>query len=67
MKSIKFIDLLKSTNDEQKKLKLIFNSDWDYDPKNLPEYVKKKLGRVPMRFDLLDLYTRNNKNQFEVD
>ena len=58
MKNIKFIDLLKMSDGEFKDLKLIFNSDWDYEPSNLPEYVKAKLGREPRHFDLLGLYRR---------
>ena len=38
MKPIKFINLLKLTDEELKNLKLIFNSDWKYNPDNLPEY-----------------------------
>lgn len=58
MKNIKFIDLLKLPDSELKNLKLIFNSDWDYEPGNLPEYMKEKLGREPRHFDLLGLYRR---------
>lgn len=58
MKNIKFIDLLKLPDSELKNLKLIFNSDWDYEPSNLPEYIKVKLGREPRHFDLLGLYRR---------
>jgi len=56
MKSIKFIDLIKLPDNELNNLKLIFNSDWDYEPDNSPEYIKSKLGREPRHFDLLRLY-----------
>ena len=56
MKSIRFIDLIKLPDGELKNLKLIFNSDWDYDAKNSPEYIKAKLGRESRRFNLLDMY-----------
>lgn len=56
MEEIKFIDLLKLSKDELKNLKLIFNSDWDYDPKQFPAYVRKKLGPEKRRFELLKMY-----------
>ena len=58
MKTIKFTDLLKLSDDELKALKLIFNSDWDYESSNSPEYIKEKLGRESRHFDLLGLYKR---------
>ena len=58
MKSIKFTDLLKLPDEKFANLKLIFNSDWDYDPANFPEYVTEKLGDKPRRFDLLGMYHR---------
>lgn len=58
MKTIKFTDLLKLPDDKFANLKLIFNSDWDYDPTNFPEYVTEKLGNEPRRFDLLGMYRR---------
>lgn len=58
MKNIKFVDLLKLPENELKNLKLVFNSDWDYNPDGLPEYMKAKLGREPRRFDLLSMYRR---------
>ncbi len=58
MKNIKFVDLLKLPDNELKNLKLVFNSDWDYNPDGLPEYMKAKLGRESRRFDLLSMYRR---------
>jgi hypothetical protein len=58
MKKIKFVDLLKLPDNELKNLKLVFNSDWDYNPDGLPEYMKAKLGRESRRFDLLSMYRR---------
>lgn len=58
MKSIKFTDLLKLPDEKFANLKLIFNSDWDYDPANFPEYVTDKLGDKPRKFDLLGMYRR---------
>lgn len=34
MSTIKLTDLLKLPEEKLSKLKLIFNSDWDYDPNN---------------------------------
>lgn len=59
MKNIKFIDLLKLSDEELSKLKLIFNSDWDYTPDGLPDYVREKFGEKPRRFDLLNMYKRD--------
>lgn len=56
MKSIKFTDLLKLPDEKLANLKLIFNSDWEYDPANLPEYVKAKLGYEKRPFNLLEMY-----------
>ena len=56
MKSIKFIDLLKLPDEDFKNLKLIFNSDWDYNPNNVPEYIRSRFGLKPRRFDLLNMY-----------
>lgn len=56
MKNIKFIDLLKLPDEDFKNLKLIFNSDWDYNPNNVPEYIRSKFGLKPRRFDLLNMY-----------
>lgn len=56
MKSIKFIDLLKLSGEELNKLKLVFNSNWNYDPVGRPNYVKEKFGDEEDYFDLLDMY-----------
>ena len=45
MSRIKFIDLLKQDDRDSEELKLIFNRDWDYDPNNATEDVKKSLRR----------------------
>ena len=58
MNSIKFTDLLKLPDEKFANLKLIFNSDWDYNPANFPEYVTKKLGDELRKFDLLGMYRR---------
>ena len=56
MKNIKFVDLLHFSDDEQKKLKLVFNSNWDYNPVDRPDYVRAKFGEEKMHLDLLAMY-----------
>ena len=41
MESIKFIDLLRFSDDDFKKLKLVFNSNWNYTPSGRPDYVRE--------------------------
>lgn len=59
MKEIKFIDLLKFPDEELKKLKLVFNSDWDYIPTGRPDYITKVFGNHKEHFDLLDMYRQD--------
>lgn len=56
MSKIKFIDLLKLPDEKFSKLKLVFNSDWYYDPDGRAEEVKAKLGDKPRAFNLLNMY-----------
>ena len=58
MSRIKFIDLLEQNDRDSKELKLIFNRDWDYDPNNATEDVKKALEDIdePQKIELLDFY-----------
>ena len=58
MNLIKFTDLLKLPDEELANLKLVFNSDWDYNPDDFPEYVRQTLGNKPKHFDLLGMYRR---------
>ena len=58
MNKIKFVDLLKLPDEKFSKLKLIFNSDWDYNPDSTAEEIKVKLGNKPRRFELLNMYGR---------
>lgn len=59
MKSIKFVDLLNFSDEESKKLKLVFNSNWTYAPENRPDYVKKIFGNEKKYLDLLELYRQD--------
>lgn len=56
MNSIKFLDLISLSNDEVKKLKLIFNSNWNYQADTAPAEVKARLGKESRYFDLLEVY-----------
>lgn len=62
MSSIKFTDLLKLPAEKFENLKLIFNSDWDYDPDNVSDYVKEKLGTKNGYDDLLGMYRRGGNS-----
>lgn len=56
MSDIKFTDLLHLSSEDLGKLKLVFNSNWDYDPTaQVPEIVAK-LGDTKRYFDLLTMY-----------
>lgn len=57
MSTIKLIDLLKLPEEKLSKLKLIFNSDWNYDPNNTLGEFKPWLGDKPRRFELLKMYS----------
>ena len=56
MGQIKFTDLLKLSEDEHKHLKLVFNSDWNYEPDGRPESVRKVYGEKPRKLNLLEMY-----------
>ena len=56
MSIIKFTDLLHLSNDDMSKLKLVFNSNWQYDAENQAPEVKVKLGDQSRYFDLLAMY-----------
>ncbi len=53
---IKFVDLLKMSNENFRRLKLLFNSNWFYKVKEHSECVSEKLGHTDRYFDLLDMY-----------
>ena len=56
MKNIKFVDLLKFSDKDLKKLKLVFNSNWTYTPEGRPDCVREIFGEEKVYLDLLDLY-----------
>lgn len=56
MSIIKFTDLLHLSNDDMSNLKLVFNSNWQYDAENQAPEVKAKLGDQSRHFDLLAMY-----------
>ena len=62
MNPIKLVNLLNLPEDKFAKLKLIFNSDWDYEPENSAEEVKARLGNKPYRFELLNMYSHGKAN-----
>lgn len=55
MKPVKFTDLLKLSDKELKQLKLVFNSNWKYNPKDAPDCIKTKLT-TEEDLDLLGKY-----------
>ncbi len=57
MSAIKLTELLNLPEEKFSKLKLIFNSDWDYDPNNTLDELKTWLGDKSFRFELLELYS----------
>lgn len=56
MSTIKFTSLLHLSNEDMGKLKLVFNSNWQYDTENQAPEVVEKLGDQPRFFDLLAMY-----------
>ncbi len=58
MSTIKLTDLLNLPEEKLSKLKLVFNSDWDYDPNNTLDEFKPWLGDKPRRFELLKMYSQ---------
>ncbi|MBR3180298.1 GIY-YIG nuclease family protein [Candidatus Saccharibacteria bacterium] len=59
MKSIKFIDFLDFPDEELKKLKLVFNSNWTYVPSGRSDYVREIFGEEEKYLDLLEMYRQN--------
>lgn len=59
MKNIKFTDLLHLSEEELKKLKLIFNSNWNYTPNGRPDYIRKIFGDKEKYLDLLEMYRQD--------
>lgn len=57
MSTIKLTDLLKLPEEKLSKLKLVFNSDWDYNPNNTLNEFKLWLGDRPRRFELLKMFS----------
>ena len=55
-REIRFIDLLKLSDEEMKHLKLVFNSNWVYSPLNMPDYVLREFGNESRAFNLLSMY-----------
>ena len=56
MNQIKFTDLLKLSDEELSNLKLIFNSNWTYNPNDNPAYIREKFGNEKQDLDLLEMY-----------
>lgn len=56
MNKIKLINILNLPEEKFSKLKLVFNSDWDYDPVGRPQEIRAKLGDKFRHFDLLNMY-----------
>lgn len=56
------IDLLKLPEEKLSKLKLVFNSDWDYDLNNTLNEFKPWLGDKPRRFEFLKMYSHGEAN-----
>ena len=56
MDAIKLVSLLNLPEEKFSRLKLVFNSDWDYDPENTLDDLKAWLGDKPRRFELLKMY-----------
>lgn len=62
MSTIKLIDLLKLPEEKLSRLKLIFNSDWNYDPNNTLDEFKSWLGDQSRRFELLKMYSHGEES-----
>lgn len=56
MSTIKFTSLLHLSNEDMSKLKLVFNSNWQYDADAWTPEVKAKLGDNSRYFNLLAMY-----------
>lgn len=56
MSTIKFTDLLHLADEDMRKLKLVFNSNWQYNAGNWPPEARAKLGEESSYFDLLSMY-----------
>lgn len=56
MKNIKFLNLLHFSEKDLKRLKLVFNSNWNYVPSGRPDYVRAKFGDEEKYLDLLEMY-----------
>lgn len=56
MSNIKFTSLLHLSDEDMDRLKLTFNSNWQYDAENQAPEVVEKLGDHPRYFDLLAMY-----------
>lgn len=65
MKLIKFTDLLKLPDEELSKLKLIFNSNWIYNPNDNPAYIREKFGNEKQDLDLLEMY-KHGETELEL-
>ncbi len=56
MSTIKFTSLLHLSDKDMSNLKLVFNSNWQYNPEEQAPEIVEKLGNQPRYFDLLDMY-----------
>ena len=56
MSAIKFTELLHLTSEDMSKLKLVFNSNWQYDADPWIPEVRSKLGENSRYFNLLTMY-----------
>ena len=56
MSNIKFTSLLHLSDEDMDRLKLTFNSNWQYDAENQAPEVVEKLGDHLRYFDLLAMY-----------
>lgn len=56
MSAIKFTELLHLANEDMSKLKLVFNSNWQYDAEAWTPEVRSKLGESSRYFNLLAMY-----------
>lgn len=55
-RDLMFTDLLKLSDEDYKRLKLVFHYDWNWDPKTHPDYMVDLLGEGGMRLELLKMY-----------
>lgn len=62
MDQIKLTSLLNLPEEKLSKLKLVFNSDWDYDPNNTLDEFKPWLGDKSRRFELLKMYSHGESD-----